>query len=517
MWGLGCILYELAFRKKAFSGDEAVLKYKLSKEKLTIPPRIESSNNSLVNNVRNLQIETRSGAFLNTILQAMLNLQHSKRPTARALCDLFTSAKSWGSEFPSPEEVDAMLTAPAKRGTYFVFLIVSNATAGKRRKFDNSIALSPVSDHLTSQMELHETLPMNADPKRVESFIVNYTNTRIVTYSSPLFVGIPRGSIYSLWNPANRRLLWRFERKINMDSETNYYQKPVHPSFSPDGRYLAILDKENTFLVLDTVPETVSSSEIKRRSMDQSGHCIAIALYSSVLFAFARCVSKVSSRVTHNSRQEWGNVTDVWLPDKRTVSAQLCYTNDGSAIILGWQDHLGKLFIGTYDTRSLKQIEPERCIDAGYLSLHRSHTVNDFLILGSQQFNKQVPSVRLVIVVYVPRYPLMYISFDGPSWGRPFNRDHRIGNNPHVFKDGKLFHCEPIYDNNYNIRRVRVWVNDAMTSRQAHGDIEVEVSAWLHDAIGVAISGDQLVWMVENGDWSSLKIGPVVTESPDET
>jgi serine/threonine protein kinase len=49
IWAMACILYEVAFQKKAFGGDMAVLSYALSKEPPEIPCQVELeiSGNSL--------------------------------------------------------------------------------------------------------------------------------------------------------------------------------------------------------------------------------------------------------------------------------------------------------------------------------------------------------------------------------------------------------------------------------------------------------------------------------------
>jgi serine/threonine protein kinase len=75
VWAMGCILYELLFRKKAFSGDMAVLSYYLSKERPGFPPKI-----LLDDPLREL---------LETTIYSMLKLEPTERPTAIQLTETF--------------------------------------------------------------------------------------------------------------------------------------------------------------------------------------------------------------------------------------------------------------------------------------------------------------------------------------------------------------------------------------------------------------------------------------------
>jgi len=94
IWALGCILYELAFRKKAFDSDMAVLSHALSKQRLELPSGPMRFGQS---EERKLGVFGFPNQALNSVVCKMLDLEHSKRPTARQLCEMFNT-NFWSSE-----------------------------------------------------------------------------------------------------------------------------------------------------------------------------------------------------------------------------------------------------------------------------------------------------------------------------------------------------------------------------------------------------------------------------------
>ena len=84
IWAMACILYEVAFQKKAFKGDMAVLSYALSKEPPELPSRVELESTG-----SSLDVETTSREALKNIIYAMWNLKPLDRPTAGLLLEIF--------------------------------------------------------------------------------------------------------------------------------------------------------------------------------------------------------------------------------------------------------------------------------------------------------------------------------------------------------------------------------------------------------------------------------------------
>jgi serine/threonine protein kinase len=80
IWALGCILFELVTSKKAFSADWAVVQYYLSIEEFAIPTEKYT--------LPNMQRGTEARDIEN-IVQGLLHREHSKRPPAVYLTDLF--------------------------------------------------------------------------------------------------------------------------------------------------------------------------------------------------------------------------------------------------------------------------------------------------------------------------------------------------------------------------------------------------------------------------------------------
>src|SRR5271170_5478965 len=68
IWAVGCILYELAYRKKAFTSDFHVLSFAISKDRDRPPPF--------------LPLDSRSEKCLSELIFAMLDLEWWRRPTA---------------------------------------------------------------------------------------------------------------------------------------------------------------------------------------------------------------------------------------------------------------------------------------------------------------------------------------------------------------------------------------------------------------------------------------------------
>lgn len=75
IWAMGCILYELLFRKKAFSGDMAALSYFLSNQRPGFPPDI--------------LLDDPLKELLESTVYSMLKLEPAERPTAPQLIETF--------------------------------------------------------------------------------------------------------------------------------------------------------------------------------------------------------------------------------------------------------------------------------------------------------------------------------------------------------------------------------------------------------------------------------------------
>jgi NIMA (never in mitosis gene a)-related kinase len=75
IWALGCILYELALKKKAFMGDWAVLDYSVMKKKLVVGAEGF--------------VELYTLTLLTNLIHRMLEIDPKERPNARELHELF--------------------------------------------------------------------------------------------------------------------------------------------------------------------------------------------------------------------------------------------------------------------------------------------------------------------------------------------------------------------------------------------------------------------------------------------
>jgi serine/threonine protein kinase len=87
IWALGCILYELCFRQKAFNNDIAVLSYSASNEPLIIPdePVPDPSGMAMV------PVPCKYRRVAEKLIHRMLNVEQANRPSAGDLVALFSS------------------------------------------------------------------------------------------------------------------------------------------------------------------------------------------------------------------------------------------------------------------------------------------------------------------------------------------------------------------------------------------------------------------------------------------
>lgn len=83
IWAMGCIFFELAFNRKAFSGDMSVFDYALSGKAPEIPAAVNLGQHTL-------QTESTPNQALKTLIYAMLDLNPSDRPAAQLLYDVFS-------------------------------------------------------------------------------------------------------------------------------------------------------------------------------------------------------------------------------------------------------------------------------------------------------------------------------------------------------------------------------------------------------------------------------------------
>lgn len=110
VWAMGCILFELVFRQKAFRGDWAVREYAVAKT-----PEFDAFNlDASIDYEGQLFIDQRFQLGLEAIIKAILKGEPSDRPRVRNLYHLFSIAKSksWNKQLPSGEQLTGILEVP---------------------------------------------------------------------------------------------------------------------------------------------------------------------------------------------------------------------------------------------------------------------------------------------------------------------------------------------------------------------------------------------------------------------
>jgi serine/threonine protein kinase len=81
IWALGCVLFELATSRRVFSDDWETMKYAETREKVVMPQNLYSPG------IR----KTKARVEIEKLVQAMLQINHVKRPSAVNLCGIFNS------------------------------------------------------------------------------------------------------------------------------------------------------------------------------------------------------------------------------------------------------------------------------------------------------------------------------------------------------------------------------------------------------------------------------------------
>jgi serine/threonine protein kinase len=83
IWAVGCILYELVFRRKLFASDEHIIEHRLLSRTITLPFDSDLAGVSFNDSWKD---------FLSKNIRAMLKIQHTERPTASDLKMIFETA-----------------------------------------------------------------------------------------------------------------------------------------------------------------------------------------------------------------------------------------------------------------------------------------------------------------------------------------------------------------------------------------------------------------------------------------
>jgi serine/threonine protein kinase len=85
IWGMGCILYELMFRMKAFSTDFAALEYLHTQQPPAVPPGTFEIHATRQDEYQHLAV----------IVHSLLSLDPKNRPSATLLGHVFTALCVW--------------------------------------------------------------------------------------------------------------------------------------------------------------------------------------------------------------------------------------------------------------------------------------------------------------------------------------------------------------------------------------------------------------------------------------
>ena len=315
IWSLGCILYELAAGKKAFSSDLAVCHHAISKQPLTVAFDI---------------FDQETKASLTDQLRRMLEIEPASRPSAASLFEEFSRCllhkipsdsyvrihqdftrmrlnDSSGQESldlppkgikfcdlssdlgPNPDPIsDADRTDIISSSIMIPLSAVSSSEENDRSKAAISSVAIPQAADIGNYQELRSFRLIriqSADPAMSEDsewttfyVVVNKSNTRFVTCSSDDDNNWVRTS---LWDTASGTVLWRKQELSNVSSTQ------VFPAFCEDGTYL-VLYSGKSIVLLEVESATVVKScrpfvdvVVEAVAVSRNGRRIAISTEAS--------------------------------------------------------------------------------------------------------------------------------------------------------------------------------------------------------------------------------------------
>lgn len=114
---MGCILYELAFFRKAFRGDMAVFSYAASHEPIEIPENVVLTFPDLEERCHNIPVQSR---VLELVVNSTLDINPRRRPKAANLCAVFCAAYDWERTNVSPSAMELRSILAGGKGVFLV-------------------------------------------------------------------------------------------------------------------------------------------------------------------------------------------------------------------------------------------------------------------------------------------------------------------------------------------------------------------------------------------------------------
>lgn len=177
--------------------------------------------------------------------------------------------------------------------------------------------------------------------------IVNAQNNRIVTTSSPhKFPSLPVRIV--VWDTETGLTVWK---EIQHPSAGD--PKPVYPSFSPEGTYLAVFDGIDSISILNTQSfESLGQVKVPRTNK-YTALLEAVAIFDPLTVAVISVDTRLMcDTVTKHSVQTTkatnANLVTIWLPTTRFNGClRCCFGMDGQTLwLVKWQND--QFFIASY-------------------------------------------------------------------------------------------------------------------------------------------------------------------------
>lgn len=256
IWAIGCILFELTFKKKAFpEGDYAVLLY--AKRPSAYALNIPLVSYSIP--------DERKKTFISTLIQNMLAVDPSKRPPAKLVCEAFKS----DIETETPLSKTASGPWAIVRGGRRQLLNIGadEGDSSMRRRdtlgaYEDALA-GGVNQGNEAIVQERGGFPPEWDSRLIspEIIIVNMANSHIATVRSTNIEGnLIR--IQELRETKTGAVLWRHEQPYL------HTARHAFPSFSPEGQYGGFLCGKSIVLVDTRSPYISTNINLPDRLFD---------------------------------------------------------------------------------------------------------------------------------------------------------------------------------------------------------------------------------------------------------
>jgi WD40 repeat protein len=201
-------------------------------------------------------------------------------------------------------------------------------------------------EKVEKKAEAQYIYPPDAIRMEPTGFIVNYDNSLFATVNEFDLADENLRAELHLWEGKSGKILWTMEQKNN-----NGY-RPVIPSFSADGRYLAAFDGQRTVWVIDS--QDIDHTE--SFAVGTTEEIVALAFHSISLFTVVCLNRAIDKEKIRTASIDTGKCFFLMLPSKFCHGTTVaCYSQHGKTLfVITW--NRGVIDIYIYNGESMQTI-----------------------------------------------------------------------------------------------------------------------------------------------------------------